>query len=394
MDPTTAATTPVAPRHPRRNPLINRNYARLWGGQLVSNLGDFVFDITLIVWIAAQLAKGQPWAPLAVSGVFLAATCAQFFNPSRQALIASVVDEAQQPQASSLGQVSYALATIVGPPLAAPLLFAFGVQWALLINAASFFASFLAISSIHVSREATHPAAHARSGLLREYGAGLRFFFTNRILVTILIALVITGLGGGALNALDVFFFTRNLHAPAQLYGFAGMAFAAGALIGAVLGGLFARRIGLTRLVWLSLLSLGLGMGAFSRMSSLGPALPLLFLLGVPQATLNIAVGPIFMRITPRHLLGRVSAVLNPIFTIAMLLSTALAGYLASVLLRGFSRSVAGVTFGPLDTIFGLAALLLILGGLYAMLNLRGVALPSNASPSAPATESPTVVAV
>jgi MFS family permease len=446
MDPSTAATS----ARPRRNPLINRNYARLWGGQLVSNLGDFVFDTTLIVWIAAQLAKGQPWAPLAVSGVFvaatapillvgsfagvfvdrwdkrrtmltmdaaraalillllvlaggvvplpfvpggvlplqarlaaiyavvfLAATCAQFFNPSRQALIASVVDEAQQPQASSLGQVSYALATIIGPPLAAPLLFAFGVQWALLINAASFVVSFLALASIRVSREATHPAAHERSGLLREYGTGLRFFFTNRILVTILIALVITGLGAGAINALNVFFFTHNLHTPAQYYGFGDAAYAAGALIGAVLGGLFARRLGLTRLVWLSLLALGLSIGVFSRMTSLGPALPILCVMGFPQATLNIAVGPLFMRVTPRHLLGRVVAILNPIFTIATLLSTALAGYLASVLLRGFSQTIAGVTFGPLDTLFGAAALLLILGGLYALLNLRGVTLPS-----------------
>jgi MFS family permease len=447
MDPTTVAT-PV-----RRGPLlINRNYARLWGGQLVSNLGDYVFDTTLVVWIAAVLAKGQPWAPLAVSGVFVAATmpillvgsfagvfadrwdrrrtmlimdatravlvllllvlaagvvplpfvaggglplearlgtiyavvflastCAQFFNPSRQAIIASIVDEEHQPQASSLGQASFALATIVGPPLAAPLLFAFGAQWALLIDAASFAVSFLAIAGIRVSREVTSPAGHERSGLLREYGAGLRFFFGNRVLVTILFAIVITGLGAGALNALDVFFFTTNLHTPAQYYGFAGAAYAAGTLIGAVIGGLFARRLGLTRLIWLSLVLLGVGIGVFSRLTSFAPAIPVLFFTGIPQATLNIAVGPIFMRVTPRHLLGRVAAVLQPALTVAMLISTGLAGFLASDALRGFSATVGGVTFGPLDTIFGCAALLLLIGGLYAMVNLRGVALPSAA---------------
>src|SRR5262249_14935983 len=57
--------------------------------------------------------------------------------------------------------------------------------------------------------------------------------------------------------------------------------------------------------------------------------------------------------------------------------SIALSGYLASAVLRGFSATVAGITFGPLDTIFGAAALLILLGGIYAALSLRGLTLPS-----------------
>src|SRR5262245_18605743 len=53
--------------------LINRNFAVLWAGQALSILGNTVFSTTLVVWIAAQLSKGQAWAPLAVSGVVLAA---------------------------------------------------------------------------------------------------------------------------------------------------------------------------------------------------------------------------------------------------------------------------------------------------------------------------------
>lgn len=53
--------------------LINRNFACLWTGQTISNAGDLFFDTTLSLWIATQLAKGQSWAPLAISGVALAA---------------------------------------------------------------------------------------------------------------------------------------------------------------------------------------------------------------------------------------------------------------------------------------------------------------------------------
>jgi len=63
------------PRNKRYTPiLIHRNFALLWSGQAISLLGDFIFNTTLVVWIAVELAKGQSWSPLAVSGVFLAAS--------------------------------------------------------------------------------------------------------------------------------------------------------------------------------------------------------------------------------------------------------------------------------------------------------------------------------
>jgi MFS family permease len=52
--------------------LINRQFALLWSGQSISYLGDFVFDTTLILWVATSIARGQSWAPLAVSGLLVA----------------------------------------------------------------------------------------------------------------------------------------------------------------------------------------------------------------------------------------------------------------------------------------------------------------------------------
>jgi MFS family permease len=69
MDTSTGpATAPGA----RAFPLVNRNYGLLWTGQAISNVGDLVFDTTLILWIATRLTVGRSWAPLAVSGVLLA----------------------------------------------------------------------------------------------------------------------------------------------------------------------------------------------------------------------------------------------------------------------------------------------------------------------------------
>ena len=51
---------------------INRKYALLWFGQSISNIGNFFFSTTLYLWVATQLAKNQPWSPLAMSGVAFA----------------------------------------------------------------------------------------------------------------------------------------------------------------------------------------------------------------------------------------------------------------------------------------------------------------------------------
>lgn len=58
----------------RTHLLINRNFALFWVGQAISYIGDFVFNTTLILWITTDIARGQPWAPLAISGVALAET--------------------------------------------------------------------------------------------------------------------------------------------------------------------------------------------------------------------------------------------------------------------------------------------------------------------------------
>lgn len=186
--------------------LINRDFARLWLGQAVSTVGDYVFDTTLVVWVATVLFRGNGrLGPLAVSGlvlctilatlligpvagvfvdrwnhrrimlaselirfalvggltlvillpvtalpagawlallyvvVFLVSAMEQFFNPARFATIGDIVTgEADQSRAFGLSTATVSSAAIIGPPLAAPLLFAAGIKWALLLNALSY----------------------------------------------------------------------------------------------------------------------------------------------------------------------------------------------------------------------------------------------------------------
>ena len=423
----------------------NRNFLLLWLGQTGSIFGDFVFNTTLVVWIAATLARGQSWAPLAVSGVFIAAsvppvlvaplagalvdrmskraamlgayavsalvtlalipatgllrigalsplplttattlgaiyvavavlaTCAQFSSPASLALLGQIVSEPSRAKAMGLLQGAMSLGMLIGPAIAAPLLLAFGAEWALLIDAASFALAFGTLMALRLRAPANGGGERRASGhLLGEMREGVSFLARSRTLRVLTLVTGIAMLGAGALNALDVFFTTHNLHTPLSLYGLLSTALGVGLIGGAVLGGALAQRIGLARTIWMATIAIGALVIVYARMSSFGPAAVALFVMGIPLAALDVAGGPLLLRETPERLVGRVSSLITPLATVATLAGAALAGWLDSNVLASFSANIFGMTFGPVDTIFCVAGALILGSGVYAMLGVRG----------------------
>ena len=425
-----------------RKGLINRDYTRLWGGQAVSTVGDYVFDTTLTLWVATEVLKGKSWAPLAVSGVLLAVgaavllvgpvagvfvdrwshkkimlhselvraalvavlmllsllplhalpvgvwlTCiyltvfvlnaaGQFFSPARFAAVGGIVPgEADRARAAGIGQATTGVAAILGPPLAAPLLFSVGVQWAMALNLISYLCSYALIRSVRFPEpeESSTVAPGTGSAARRwrqEFVTGLRYFAGNRLLVALLASAVITQIGTGALNTLNVFFATGTLHASARQFGFVSMAFGVGAIVGALVAGRVVGRIGARTATWLGLVIAGALVCVYSRQSDFVVAIVVLMLVAVPVATLNTAMTPLLLESTPPEYLGRVVAVFNPINELAAMVSAAVAGWLASSAMAGFGGHFAGMTFGPVDTIFAASGIMIIIAGGYAAMAL------------------------
>lgn len=307
--------------------------------------------------------------------VALAGACSQFFNPARMALIGDIVAEEYRARASGLMQMVIGLAIVVGPALAGPLFFVFGVQWALLLNAASFLVSFGTLLFVRAPRKATRAATDERPSFVGELFSGLRFYAGNRVLVTLLVTGIIIMFAAGALNALDVFFALQNLHAPASVYGFLTAATGAGILIGSIVFAVTATRIGVARLVWLTILGMGVVLLVYSRMTLVAPAIALVFVVGVGNAGLNVGIEPLILHVTPRELVGRVHAVIQPSLALMSMLSMAMSGYLVSTILQGFHATPLGMRFGAVDTLYSVASVVVIIGGLFAMIALRGVHL-------------------
>jgi MFS family permease len=423
---------------------INRNFAWLWWGQTISSIGDYTWDTALLLWIAAFLARGQSWAPLAVSGVILAAAlpqvvvgpiagvfvdrwdkrgtmivmtglqaivailliipigtvplpvigqvtlsliwrlgvvyadvvlitiCSQFFIPAQFALIKDIVRDDKQDQALESSQAIQGLAVIVGPPVAAALVFGLGVRWALLLNALSFVVSFVAAAAIRAPRSASSLAPGEIGHFSKEFTAGFGYVLRHTILRTILVSEVLTWLGFGALQSLGYFFITANLHAPASEYGLFGADFGIGAIAGALLVTFFGDRIGLARILWTSLVASGVFVIVMSHLTSFDLALVAAFLFGVVATAIIVTAGPLALHATSREFVGRVTAVINPVGRLAALLSVAIAGYLVGVVLHDFHANVLGIAFGPVDTVLTGMGLLAVIGGIYARASLQG----------------------
>ena len=354
-------------------------YADRWDRRRVMLATDAIRGC-LVLALALLLIVGED-LPVAVrlsvsyAVIVACAVAAQFFNPARYGLLATVVADADRERMGSITAGTSALAGIVGPAVAAGLVVVANVQWALLITAAGFALSYAAVAKVRAApaAEATPSAAAELPGMWRELRTGLTFFAGNQVLKVMLITTVVVVAGVASINTLDIFFITRNLHAPVEVYGVLGTAFSIGSLLGAGLAALFAARIRSTRVYAYGFMLVGLLLIVYSRMTTPLGAIIVLFLIGIPAAAVSSMIGPLIMRSTPSHLIGRVSGVLQPASELGSLVSVAVVAWLASSVLHDLNTTVAGIHFSTIDTIFLAIGAIVALTAVYTARALRNV---------------------
>ena len=319
------------------------------------------------------------WLVVVYLVVFVLNGVGQFFNPARFATTGDVVHgEQDRIRAAGLAEATVSAAGIVGPPIAALLLFTVGFQWALAVNAASYVVSYLAIRLLRLTPGPRSPvlAEAGSTGLYAEFSAGLRLFARNRFLVTLLTVTMICQCGTGAISALNVFFVTRDLHASSGLFGIAETAMGIGFIIGALAAGRMVRWIGARALTWLGLLATGVLAAGYALQRSFPAGLVLLVIYAIPIAMLNTAVAPLLLDAAPREYMGRVMAVFMPVNQLASMVSVVISGWLTSTVLRSFRASFGGITLNSVSLIFVVAGGLIFASGVRAFAALPGTNLP------------------
>jgi MFS family permease len=310
--------------------------------------------------------------------MFVLNAVGQFFGPARFAITGDVVrGEEDRVRAAGLAEATTSAAGIIGPPIAAMLLLTVGFQWALAANAASYVVSYLAIRFLRLAPEAPGPRRPAPAGageasLHAEFSLGLRLFARNRFLMTLLTVTMVCQCGTGAINALNVFFVTRDLHASSRLFGVAETAVGVGFIVGALSAGRMVRWIGARALTWSGLLAAGILAAGYALQRSFPAGLVMLAIYAMPIAMLNTAVAPLLLDTVPREYLGRAMAVFTPVNQLASMLSVVISGWLTSTVLRSFRASFAGVTLNSVSLVFIVSGGLIFVSGVRAFAALPG----------------------
>jgi len=384
-----------------------RDFRYLWLGQIVSNFGDALTHLTLVLYIN-RLTRGDTqaiaWLLIAlaiptatiglVAGVFvdrwdrkrvmvvsdilrgfltfglvLAVTTNQlwliyalafchasvgaFFAPARSAVIPLIVPKDGLLAANSLSQMSAVFFRVLGTAVAGVLvgtLNAFNL--AFVMDAFTFFLSAVFISQVVLPKqdELETAVSPTISAILSELKEGVLLVAGSRILLGILVAISVTMLGLGAVNVLLAPFVVNDMGLPETWFG--ALEFAQSAAM--ILSGMFitalASRFKPTTIISVGLILLGLVFAWFSRASNLWQLFPLMFLIGLASTPINAGIATTMQTSVSNDILGRVSAALHAVINTTSLVSMFLAGSLAAFmgvrnvfLLAGVLVVVAGV---------------------------------------------------
>lgn len=266
----------------------------------------------LLAWLSQAFGNHPPVWTLYVLTALGAAAIA-FDNPARQALIPSLVEREDLPNALALNSTGFQVATIAGPMLAGLVIGKFGPATAYGLNALSFGAVIVALLLLRYRPPTVEQGGTAAGQVsLDALKEGLAFVWRTPILVSSMTLDFFATFFSSA-NALLPVFAKEVLHVGPTGYGVLAAAPAAGSLAAGVLVSLLPPIVRQGRVLILAVVVYGLatiGFG-FSRAFWLS----LLFLAGTGAADTVSTVlrQTIRQLVTPDRLRGRMVSV-NMIF--------------------------------------------------------------------------------
>ncbi len=288
------------------------------------------------------------WAPVAL---FTIATFGSMVGASFSATIGLVTRSEDLVRVTGIQQTYVSIGNLAGPAVGGILVSATGYFWPFVIDSASFFILSMVFLLVGLNRK---PVPHLDGEKPRAMD-GFRFLFSNPLLQSIVLLLMVVILALGVVSVGEVFLVVDELGASTLVYGIIGALFAGGALIGALV--LQAVPIPQDKHSWgliASLLTMVLSLTALSFAPNYWAAGALYLLAGLGNAGVNIfAIGQV-QRLAKEETRGRIMAAVQGSITAANAASLGLGGILIGVFgvrevffAAGILSLAAVAIFGP-----------------------------------------------
>jgi MFS family permease len=174
----------VADRLPRRTLLV------------ITQVAMMILAFILAALTFTNLVK--PWHIIVLA--FLLGIANAFDAPARTSFVMELVSRVDMTNAIALNSTMFNIATVVGPSVAGLTYAAFGPAWCFTLNGISFIAVIVALVLMRIE-PVEQPQRRATA--LVELGEGLRYVFSNKLILSLIVSVGLVSIFGiGMLNLL------------------------------------------------------------------------------------------------------------------------------------------------------------------------------------------------
>jgi MFS family permease len=333
--------------------LRNARFLRLWVGQGISFVGDFVSTVALVVLVVELSGSASAVGGLLVARlvptlasplvgvladrldrrvvlvasdlarvilitgvifvrdlailyvlVFLMGLARTFFNPTIRAAFPSVVGERNLTRANSLISGTFSVSVAVGPALGGLLVGTAGVEAAFVLDAATYLVSAAFLSRIPLPR----PQVSEEEGFIRELRAGFGYLVGARIPLAIVVGGLLATLTANASVPAEVFLAKETFGAGDAGYGLLVSLLGGGMILGSGLTAVLGDRLNLVALYLLSIVLTALALAAVGVSPTFVLALIAVTVVGISYGMDNVATDTVLQMRVPSAMLGRVFA--------------------------------------------------------------------------------------
>jgi MFS family permease len=299
---------------------------------------------------------------------FVQASVGTFFTPARAAMVPKLVPAEGLLAANSVSQATRVVSGIVGAGLAGLLIGLAGVYWpAFVLDSLSFLASFALILGLPAAAGAIDhgPAADSavaatptQLGIAASLRIGLSRVAHSRLLTTTIVSLAVVMLGLGAVNVLFVPLLASDLQVNPAWFGALDLAQSASMILAAGMIGVIAARVRSTTIVSGGLVGVSVLITLTGAVTAIWQVLGLMFLIGWFVSPLQAAVITMLQLNVDDAERGRIMSVLNAAMSGTTVLSMAFAG-------------IAGDVVG-VRNVFFLAGAVVAVGAVISLIGFRG----------------------
>jgi MFS family permease len=384
------------------------NYRRLWFGQLVSEAGDGLTNLALLLLVNSLTGSTAAIAAMAIvlavppltigllAGAyvdradrrrimlasdllravtvlgfilvgsadllwllfllaFAQATVGTFFTPARGAILPRIVPPEGLLAANSIAQATRVVSSVLGAGLGGVLIGIVGVYWpAFVIDALTFLISFTFIVRLPASLGRIEaPATGQPTGLAGSLAAGLRTVAHSSRLSTTILALAVCMLGLGAVNVLFVPLLVDDLKVNPTWMAGIELAQTSGMILAAGIVAILARRLAPTTIITLALAGIGICIGFIAGVSAVWQVIVLLFVAGWMVTPLQAMLQTIVQTAATDATRGRVVSLLQASLSTASVASMAVGGVLGDLIgIRAVYLAAAIIVVGAAGIAF------------------------------------------